>query len=83
MNQAGVEVGQPHFVVERERSLQLLERFVDFTTFVMRLAKQNMQLRAVLTDRNHLFDDAICSFEFSVLQQRERERIVQRGVLRL
>ncbi len=83
VNQAGVEVGQPHVIVECERSLQLREGLINFTTLVLRLAKQNMQLRAVATHRNHLLDDAIRGLEFTVLQQRERERIVQRRVLRL
>ena len=44
MNQTGVEMRQPHFIVERKRSAQLFERFINFATFVVRLAKQDVQL---------------------------------------
>ena len=47
----------------------------------MRLAKQDVQLRAVFTYRNHLFDYAVRFFEFAILNQGERERIVERRVL--
>src|SRR5215212_4094264 len=42
MNQARVKMGQSNFVVQRERRLQLFERFHNVATFVMRLAKQNV-----------------------------------------
>jgi len=69
MNKTGVEVGQPHFAVQRERRAQLFERFINLATFVVCLAQQDVQFRSVCTNRNHLFDDAVCIVELSVLQQ--------------
>src|ERR1051326_4105128 len=83
MNQTCVEMGQPYVLIERERGAQLFERFVDFTTLVMRLAEQDVKLRSVFTDGHHLFDDAICLIELAVLYQGERKRIVECRVLRL
>src|ERR1043166_634990 len=83
LNQTGVEVGQPHFLIERQRTAQLFERFVDFTAFVVRLAEKDVKLRRVFTDGHHLFDHAIRFVEFAVLHQREREWIIKCRLLRL
>src|SRR5687768_16450153 len=68
MNQTGVEVSEPHFLIQRERRSQLLERLGNITAFVMSLAKQDMQLRAVCADRNHLLDHAVCCIELSIFE---------------
>ena len=69
--------------VERERGVQLFERAGRVALLVVSLAEDDVELRAVAARGDHLADDFVGLRLFALLDERERERVVEADVVAL